>query len=142
LALSAKRGRARSVSKGWRETRHCSWCELLLEATTPVLYEEAAFVVVAPRPDLREREYLTVVPRAHVARIGELEPEEMASVLAGLSRLVLGMKRTYHVDEVEVRPHPKPPSGHGHLHFHLIPKAVPVEQGGVTTSSSPPKLSN
>jgi len=105
--------------------RHCKWCDLL-EAGS-FLSEEPAFVVLAPGASKCSGGHLTLVPRAHESLLTRLEPEEMASVLAGLSSLVLSLKRTHHVRDVEVRVHPRIPSEHHpHLHFHLIPREVPV----------------
>ena len=53
----------------------------------------------------------------------DLTPDDMASVLAGLAKLVRGIKRAHDVQDVEIRIHPRVPSHRGHVHFDARPGA-------------------
>lgn len=103
--------------------------------TGTVVYEEAAYVVLAPGAARCARNTLTLLPKTHVAVLSELSPDAMASVLAGLTRLTVAVKEACASDEVAIRTHPKnEPGRHGHVHFHPVPKnsrqAVVGEQAG------------
>jgi diadenosine tetraphosphate (Ap4A) HIT family hydrolase len=120
------------VGDGGRTTRPCRWCDLF-DSPGHFVSEAPAYVVLAPGSSKCAAGHLTLLPRAHVALLTDLEPEDLASVLAGLSRLVRSLKEAYKVTEVEIRAHPRSPSGHhahAHLHFHLIPSAVGAPRVG------------
>jgi len=112
----------------------CRWCDLL-EGARPVVYEEKAYVLLAPGAGRCARNNLTLIPRSHVAVITELPAEEMTAVLAGLSKLSSLLRQAYGVDRVDIWAHPKNASRRaGHLHFHPVPKTVtgvPVNAGAV-----------
>ncbi len=97
----------------------CRWCEWL-ETARPVLYEERSFAVLVPDADHCAGS-LTLVPKNHVPVLTELEPEIMADVLAGLSTLMLAVRQTYGLNDVEIRTHhSEVPGRGGHVHFHPI----------------------
>ena len=86
--------------------------------------DEPDFVVLAPDPR-QSRPHLTLVPKTHVSVLTDLSPDEMAAVLAGLSRTVLSLKQTYKVQDVQVRARPGVlPEADPHLRFDLVPKGV------------------
>jgi len=98
----------------------CCWCEWL-ETTWPVVFEDAAFVVLAPGAERCTRNSLTLVPRAHAPLLTELSAHDMADVLAGLSRLSLAVRRACGLHRVEIQTHPADVSGRGgHVHFHPV----------------------
>jgi len=98
----------------------CCWCEWL-ETTWPVVFEDAAFVVLAPGAERCTRNSLTLVPRAHAPLLTELSAADMADVLAGLSKLSLAVRRTCGLHDVEIQTHPADVSGReGHVHFHPV----------------------
>jgi len=92
--------------------------------------EEPAFVVLAPGASKCADGELTLLPRAHVSVLTELGSEDMASVLAGLSKLVRNLKQAEKMKDIEVSAHPAVVASerHNHLHFHLIPRDVSAHQ--------------
>lgn len=125
--------------KGWRATEKCNWCDLL-HTTPAVVLQAPTFRVLGPDED-RGRRHLTVVTSSHVSVLTELPEEEMAAVLAGLSRVVHSIKRAYQLEEVQILADSLPLSESGrHLHFDLIPKAVKKgETEGATALIPPPR---
>jgi hypothetical protein len=97
----------------------CCWCEWL-DTAWPVLYEEAAFVVLAPGAERCTRDSLTLVPKTHTPVLAELSPDQMADVLAGLSKLARAVRQTCAVDDVGIETHPNRQVEGGHVHFHPV----------------------
>jgi len=111
--------RAESVNEVTVSLRDCRWCEMV-EAGASVLVADPAFVIVDPEGIGCAHGNLTLVPRAHVSVLSELGSEEMAAVLAGLSRLLTAIKRASQVTSVEVQAHPEHATEPTHLHFHVV----------------------
>jgi diadenosine tetraphosphate (Ap4A) HIT family hydrolase len=88
-----------------------------------VIFEDPSFVVVARNATDNSRGHLTLLPRAHVSTLTELTPDDMASVLAGLAKLVLSIKWTQEAQDVEIRTHPRVRSHRAHVHFDARPRA-------------------
>jgi diadenosine tetraphosphate (Ap4A) HIT family hydrolase len=67
---------------------------------------------------VRRGNSFNLVPTAHAPSMSELPEEEMASMLAGLAKLVRWLEETYGVDHVELRTHPNSRRRPDH-HFRL-----------------------
>lgn len=118
--------------------RRCPWCDLA-SAHGPALSQadEPVFVVwggPAGYPGdgddsitvgLVGLRGLTLVPRKHVRTLTELPAEEMADVLAGLSRATAAVRELSGVGQVEIR---TDLDGleveREHVHFHVEPVVV------------------
>lgn len=86
-----------------------------------MVYEDAAFVVLAPGAERCTRNSLTLVPRAHARLLTELPARDMADVLAGLSKLSFAVRRSCGLHDVKIETHPADVSGRGgHVHFHPV----------------------
>lgn len=100
----------------------CPWCRLMRDGDR-VVYEEQAFVLLEGSSKTR-RGSVTLVTKAHVNLLTELAPQEMAAVLAALTRASERMRRTSGAAGVKIRPGPSSwLTGPGHLHFELVPEA-------------------
>lgn len=96
----------------------CHWCGVLAERP-PILFEEPMFVVLAPGAG-SDRHQLTLVPTLHVATLADMSSEDMASFLAGLSKLIRWLKETKAAEVVEILVGAPPdPRERGEQHFHL-----------------------
>lgn len=68
---------------------------------------------------------LTLVPRKHVRTLTELPAQEMADVLAGLSRAAAAVRKLSGVGQVEIRTDLDGLEvGREHVHFHVEPVVV------------------
>jgi diadenosine tetraphosphate (Ap4A) HIT family hydrolase len=77
------------------------------------------FVVLAP-PAGSDGHELTLVPTLHVPTLADMSNEDMASFLAGLSKLIRWLKETKGADVVEIRVgRPCGLREPGEQHFHL-----------------------
>lgn len=95
----------------------CHWCQVVADPPS-VLFAEPMFVVLAP--GVGSDGHLTLVPTLHVATLAEMPSEDMASFLAGLSKLIRWLEETKTADVVEIRVGPHPGLGdHDDHHFHL-----------------------
>ena len=78
---------AREVMQGRdASTMTCTWCAVV-KSGSGVLYECEAFSLIGPVAAECPSSPLTLVPRAHVAVLTDLDPAAMAAVLAGLTRI-------------------------------------------------------
>lgn len=93
-------------------TEACTWCALV-HSGCGVLYECDDFSLIVPAASGCPDSALTLVPRAHVAVLTDLDPGAMAAVLAGLTRIrgamgpVQDLHMTAHLD-----------ADAAHVHFH------------------------
>lgn len=92
----------------------CRWCARV-EADPDLLRAEAGFVVLSGRA---EGEGLTLLVRAHRSTLAELEPGEMAAVLAGLTRVAAACRAVSGVERVVLEV-PGPVANDGHFRVHL-----------------------
>ena len=97
----------------------CRWCQVL-GSQPSVAFADPMFVVLAPRGSRGRRRQLTLVPTMHVPTLADMSAEDMASFLAGVSKLIRWLKEANAVETVEVRA----PRGRGvgaarEQHFHL-----------------------
>lgn len=102
----------------------CRWCEIAT-ASAAMLIEDPAFVIVGPGAVRGALGTYTLLPRAHVSVLSQLSGEDMAAVLAGLSRLSRYVKQESGATDVEIRAYPRHASSRVHLHFHTVPTLVP-----------------
>jgi diadenosine tetraphosphate (Ap4A) HIT family hydrolase len=107
----------------------CRWCEII-EGRGTALVTDPAFVIVDPGQIGCADGNLTLVPRAHVSVLSELGSEDMAAVLAGLSRLLTAIKRASGATRVEVQAHPEHSSDPTHLHFHVVAEGTDATSEG------------
>jgi ATP adenylyltransferase len=71
--------------------------------------------------------HLMVIPRAHVADLGELAPEAFADLQAELRRAVDVLQRAYKPDGMNVGMNLGRAGGAGitdHLHWHVVPRWI------------------
>jgi diadenosine tetraphosphate (Ap4A) HIT family hydrolase len=97
---------------GLRPTTTCDWCQQP-ESIGSVLYEEDGFVVYAPGVASCAPESLTLVPREHVTVLADLSDEDMAGVLAWLSRIARDVDPE---EQFTVVTHADLDGGHVHCH--------------------------
>jgi diadenosine tetraphosphate (Ap4A) HIT family hydrolase len=97
---------------GLRPTAICDWCQEP-ESIGAILYEEDGFVLYAPGAAPCAPESLTLVPREHVANLTDLSPDDMAAVLAGLSRLAREADAN---EQFTIVTHADLDGGHVHFH--------------------------
>jgi diadenosine tetraphosphate (Ap4A) HIT family hydrolase len=100
------------AARGSTGTVTCVWCQQP-ESIGSVLYEEESFVLLEPGAASCAPDSLTLVPRAHVAVLTELSPDDMAGVLAGLSRLARDVPP---MEQFTVVTHTELDGGHVHFH--------------------------
>lgn len=97
----------------------CHWCRVL-GAQPPVVFADPMFVVLQPRGACGRAHQLTLVPTVHVRALTDMSAEDMASFLAGVSKLIRWLKETNDVETVEIRADPGPGvEASGQQHFHL-----------------------
>lgn len=76
------------------------------------------FLVLAPRAGSGHQ--LRLVPTLHVAALTDMSEDEMASFLAGLSKLIRWLKKTRATEVVEIRAGPRRGVGDDdERHFYL-----------------------
>lgn len=100
-------------------TEECHWCQVL-GAHPSVIFTDPMFVVLAPRRRSGRRPQFTLVPTVHVPTLADLSAEDMASFLAGVSKLIRWLKESDAVETVDVRAARRRSAGAPEeQHFHL-----------------------
>ena len=99
-----------------------------------MLVEDPAFVIVGPGTVRGGLGTYTLLPTAHVSVLTELCAEDVAAVLAGLSKLSRYVKQQSGATDVEIRAYPRHASSRVHLHFYSVPTQLspdPIQEAGI-----------
>jgi ATP adenylyltransferase len=107
------------------EAHECVLCRLVDGVEAAHMVERSAATCTVMNGFPYTSGHVMVLPRRHVAELEDLTDEESAALMAGVRRAVVGVKRAYTPDGLNVGINIGRAAGAGvpgHLHVHVLPR--------------------
>ena len=121
----------------------CGFCDRLSGGDPDDVVASEALAVALPETRPHASGHTVVVPRRHVARLGQLTEAEHRALFALARRALAELERTHSPDAFTLGMNDGPAAGQStpHVHLHLVPRHdgdLPDPRGGIRNALPPP----